>query len=373
MKTIALRLLVVILALVALPARADRVKDLANVGGVRENALVGYGLVVGLPGTGDQSTQAPFTIQTVSNMLSRFGIKVPDGVSPQLKNVAAVTVHANLPAFAKPGQSIDVTVSSMGNAGSLRGGTLLMAPMLGADGQVYAIAQGSLLVSGLGASGADGSKVTVNIPSSGRIPNGATVERPAPSSLSPDGIIALNLKHPDFTNAHNLVEVVNRQFGADTARAADASTVLVRGPVDMDQRVGFISLLEGLDVETAEPAARVVINSRTGTLVIGGHVRMLPAAVSHGSLTVTITERAQVSQPAPFSPKGETVVVPQSTITVDKDKASPESRMFLLETGVTLADIVKAINSVGAAPSDLVAILEALNQAGSLKAELIVI
>lgn len=372
MKFMGLRIGVIILALFAGLARAERVKDLADIGGVRDNALVGYGLVVGLAGTGDQSTQAPFTIQTVTNMLSRFGIRVPDGTNPQLKNVAAVTVHATLPPFAKPGQTIDVSVSSMGNATSLRGGTLLMSPLLGIDGQVYAIAQGSLLVNGLGASGLDGSKVTVNIPSSGRIPNGASVERAAPSSLPSDGSIALNLKSADFGNAHRLADVINQKFGADTARAADGATVMVQGPLDMDQRIGFLSLLEDLDVQTDAPPARVVINSRTGTLVIGGNVHMLPAAVSHGSLTVTIAEHTQVSQPGPFS-NGQTVVVPQSTITVDKDKAGPGSRMFLLDTGPTLADIVKAINSVGAAPSDLVAILEALNQAGALRAELIVI
>lgn len=354
---------------VALPASAERVKDLVNVAGVRENQLVGYGLVVGLSGTGDQTSQAPFTIQSIRNMLTGFGVKVPDNVNPQLKNVAAVTVHASLPPFAKPGQTIDVTVSSIGNAASLRGGSLLMAPLMGADGQVYAIAQGSLLVGGLGVSGNDGSKVTVNIPSAGRIPNGGIVERPAPSVMSANGEIMLNLRRPDFTTARRLAEEINHRFGDGTASAMDSATVKVLGPKNPDRNVTFISMLESLEITPAEAGARVVVNSRTGTIVIGGNVRVLPAAVTHGSLTVSISERVGVSQPGAFARRGETVVAAESSIDVNESG----SRMFLLDAGVTLEEIVTAINKVGAAPSDLVAILEALNQAGALRAELMVI
>jgi len=348
--------------------QAERIKDLADVAGVRENQLVGYGLVVGLAGTGDQTSQAPFTIQSIRNMLSRFGVRVPDEVNPQLKNVAAVVVHANLPAFAKPGQAIDVTVSSIGNAGSLRGGSLLMTPLLGADNQVYAMAQGSLAVGGLGVSGQDGSKVTINVPSTGRIPNGATVERAAPSALAADGGIQLNLKSADFTTANRLVERINQQFGPDVANALDSASVRVRGPVDSNKQVAFIGMLQELDVQPADAAARVVVNARTGTLVVGGHVRVLPSAVSHGSLTVTINEKAEVSQPGAFS-KGETVVVPRSQVAVEQ----PPARMFKLDPGVSLDELVKSINAVGASPADLVAILESLKQAGALRAELIVI
>ncbi|MBD2858418.1 flagellar basal body P-ring protein FlgI [Spongiibacter sp. KMU-158] len=358
-----------VFAIISIPAQADRVKDLVNIAGVRENQLVGYGLVVGLSGTGDQTSQAPFTIQSIRNMLTGFGVRVPDNVNPQLKNVAAVTVHASLPPFAKPGQTIDVTVSSIGNAASLRGGSLLMAPLMGADGQVYAIAQGSLLVGGLGVSGNDGSRVTVNIPSAGRIPNGASVERPAPSTMAVNGEVLLNLKKPDFTTARRLAETINDSFGLETASAMDSATVKVRGPQNADQRVTFISMLESLEIDPAEASAKVVINSRTGTIVIGGQVRVMPAAVTHGSLTVSITERVAVSQPNSFSRVGQTVAAPQSSI----DVSQKESRMFLLEAGVTLEEIVTAINKVGAAPGDLVAILEALDQAGALRAELVVI
>lgn len=351
------------------PARAERVKDLVSVAGVRDNQLVGYGLVVGLSGTGDQTSQAPFTIQSIRNMLTGFGIRVPDNVNPQLKNVAAVTIHADLPAFSKPGQTIDVTVSSIGNAASLRGGSLLMAPLMGADGQVYAIAQGSLLVGGLGASGNDGSRVTVNIPSAGRIPNGATVERAAPSAMASNGEIMLNLNKPDFTTARRLAEQINTTFGPGTASAMDSASVKVLGPTNADRSVTFISMLESLEITPAEAGARVVVNSRTGTIVIGGNVRVMPAAVTHGSLTVSISESVNVSQPGAFNRGGQTVVTPESRI----DVTETGSRMFLLDAGVTLEEIVKAINSVGAAPGDLVAILEALDQAGALRAELVVI
>ena len=356
------------LALLGTPVQAERVKDLASVAGVRTNQLVGYGLVVGLNGTGDQTSQAPFTIQSIKNMLAQFGVTVPPDSNPQLKNVAAVTVNAELPPFAKPGQTIDVSVSSIGNAGSLRGGTLLLAPLRGADGEVYAMAQGSLIVSGFGVSGRDGSRIVVNVPSGGRIPGGATVEREVPSSFATAPVITLNLNSPDFTTATRLAEGINRMLGAGTANAVDAVSVQVAAPVDASQRIAYVSALEQLEVQPGEAPARVIVNSRTGTVVIGSNVRVLPAAVSHGSLSVTITERTDVSQPNAFG-RGNTVEVPRSEIEVKQ----PEGRMFKFEAGVNLDAIVDAVNRVGAAPGDLVAILEALKQAGALRAELIVI
>jgi len=351
-------------------AFAERIKDLASVAGVRNNQLVGYGLVVGLDGTGDQTSQTPFTIQSVKNMLQQFGITVPPGVNPQLKNVAAVTLHADLPPFAKPGQTIDVTVGSLGNAKSLRGGSLLMAPMKGADGNVYAIAQGNLIVGGFGASGNDGSRVTVNIPSAGRIPNGATVEREVPSKFLEGESIVLNLHVPDFTTSNRLATLVNDTLGAATAVSIDAVSVRIQAPQDSMQRTSFIAHLENLEVVPGQAAAKVIINSRTGTVVIGSHVRVTPAAVSHGSLVVTISEQPFVSQPiAPFSDAGETVVLPQSEVDITQEN----STMFLFEPGTSLNEIVQAVNRVGAAPGDLVAILEALKQAGALRAELLVI
>ena len=349
-------------------AAAERVKDLASVAGVRPNQLVGYGLVVGLDGTGDQTSQAPFTIQSLKSMLARFGITVPPNVNPQLKNVAAVAVHAELPPFARPGQRIDVTVSAIGNAKSLRGGTLLMTPLKGADGRVYAIAQGNLVVGGLAASGADGSKITVNIPSAGRIPGGATVERTVPTPFAAGDHLLLNLHTPDFTTATRLAQAINAAVGPGTAQPVDAGAVRVAAPRDPAQRVAFVSMLENLEVQPGEAPARVIVNSRTGTVVIGRHVRVLPAAVSHGSLTVTISERPQVSQPPPLS-AGSTAVVPRTDVEVREEGR----RMFLFQAGTTLDEIVRAVNEVGAAPSDLVAILEALKQAGALRAELIVI
>lgn len=350
------------------PAAAERVKDLASVQGVRGNPLVGYGLVVGLDGSGDQTSQAPFTVQSLKNMLQQLGVTIPPNINPQLKNVAAVAIHAELPPFAKPGQSIDVTVSSIANAGSLRGGSLLMAPLKGADGNVYAVAQGNLIVSGFGVEGQDGSRIAVNVPSAGRIPNGATVERMAPSTLGHGGEIVLNLHGADFTTANRLVESINGTMGAGTARAMDAVSVAVKAPADPSQRIAYVSMLENLQVTPGDAPARVIVNSRTGTVVISSHVRVTPAAVAHGSLTVTISEDPQVSQPAPFS-DGETVVVPDSQIDIEQGSG----RMFLFNAGVSLDTIVRAVNQVGAAPGDLVAILEALKQAGSLRAELIVI
>ena len=357
-----------IMMLMSGTAHAERVKDLATVAGVRGNQLVGYGLVVGLDGTGDQTSQAPFTIQSIRNMLAKFGVTIPANVNPQLKNVAAVTVRADLPAFSKPGQTIDVTVDSIGNATSLRGGSLLMTPLRGIDGEVYAIGQGSLVVSGFGVSGKDGSRIAVNVPSSGRVPNGATVERAVPTNFATEPYLVLNLNTPDFTTAARLTDGINALLGPDTARAMDAVSVRVQAPVDASQRIAYLSTLEAIEIEPGEAPARVIVNSRTGTVVIGSAVKVTPAAVAHGSLSVTITERADVSQPNPFS-GGETVVTPRSDIQVEQ----PEARMFVFNAGVNLDEIVRAVNQVGAAPGDLVAILEALKEAGALRAELIVI
>ncbi len=357
-----------LLALFALPASAERIKDLAAVAGVRSNPLIGYGLVVGLDGSGDQTSQAPFTVQSLKNMLTELGVAVPPNVNPQLKNVAAVAIHAELPPFAKPGQAIDVTVSSIGNASSLRGGSLLMTPLKGADGEVYAIAQGNLVVGGLGVQGRDGSKISVNVPSVGRIPNGAQVERALPMAIGEADHLLLNLHRADYTTAARLVAALEQAFGEGVAQALDAVTVQVAAPVDPSARIAFMARVESLELNPGEAAAKVIVNSRTGTIVMGGLVKVLPAAITHGSLTVTIQESVGISQPAPLS-QGQTVAVPQSTVQVEEQG----SRMFLFGGGVSLEEIVRAVNEVGAAPGDLVAILEALKQAGALRAELEVI
>jgi flagellar P-ring protein precursor FlgI len=363
------RMLMVVAGLcMAAGAQAERVKDLATVSGVRGNQLVGYGLVVGLDGTGDQTSQTPFTIQSIKNMLVKFGVTIPPGTNPQLKNVAAVTVTADLPPFSKAGQTIDVTVSSIGNAASLRGGTLLMSPLRGIDGEVYGIAQGSLIVSGFGVKGSDGSKLSVNVPSSGRVPNGATVEREVPNNFNAQPYLVLNLHTPDFTTAARMAAGIDLLLGEGTAQAMDSVSVKVVAPQDPNQRIAYMSTLEAIEIQPGEAPARVIVNSRTGTVVIGSLVRVSPAAVAHGSLSVTITEREDVSQPNPWG-RGETVVSPRSEISVNQDQA----RMFLFQAGVNLDEIVRAVNQVGAAPSDLVAILEALKEAGALRAELIVI
>jgi flagellar P-ring protein precursor FlgI len=349
-------------------ASADRLKDLAAVDGVRGNQLIGYGLVVGLDGTGDQTSQAQFTVQSLRNLLTQLGVTIPPNINPQLKNVAAVAVHAELPPFAKPGQTIDVTVSSLANAGSLRGGSLLMTPLKGADGEIYALAQGSMVVGGFGASGRDGSRIAVNIPSAGRIPGGAIVEREVPMSLNDRPYVTLHLHSADFTTAARLTESVNAVYGPGVAETLDSVSVRVRAPTNMTQRIAFLAELENMEIDPGQAAARVVVNSRTGTIVIGSTVRVQPAAVAHGSLSVTITEGARISQPAPFS-GGETVVVPESQIEIRESGG----KMFLFEPGVTLADLVRAVNEVGAAPGDLIAILEALKQVGALRAELVII
>lgn len=351
--------------LLSLPLQADRLKDLASVQGVRSNQLIGYGLVVGLDGTGDK---APFTDQTFRNLMNKFGITIPQGSDPKLKNVAAVTVHADLPPFAKPGQQVDITVSSIGNAKSLRGGSLLMTPLKGADGQVYAMAQGSLVVGGFGAEGADGSSITVNVPSVGRIPNGASVERSVPSGFHRGDTLTFNLHIADFTTAKRVVDKLNDLLGPQTAYAMDGGSVKVKAPRDASQRVSFLSVLENITIDPGEGSAKVIINSRTGTIVVGQNVKVLPAAVTHGSLSVTISEGAEISQPGAFS-GGETVVVPRTEIDIEQEPA----RMFKFGPAITLNEIVQAVNQVGAAPGDIMAILEALKTAGALKAELIVI
>ncbi len=355
--------------LLATPARAERIKDIASVNGVRANQLVGYGLVVGLDGTGDQTTQAPFTIQSITNMLAKFGITIPPNTNPMLKNVAAVTVTADLPPFTKPGQTIDVTVASIGNASSLRGGNLVMTPLRGVDGQVYAFGQGSVLVSGFGISGKDGSKISLNVPSSGRIPNGATVEREVPVKFASDAHLVLNLNTPDFTTAARVAAQINQTLGAGTAEAMDAVSIRVAAPMEPDQRIAYLATLEAIEVHPADAPARVIVNSRTGTVVISSKVTVTAAAVAHGSLSVTITERSDVSQPNSFTNGTAATVTPRSTLDVQQ----ADARMFLFQAGVNLDEIVRAVNQVGAAPGDLVAILEALKQAGALRAELVVI
>lgn len=349
-------------------AHAERIKDLAVIAGVRDNPLLGYGLVVGLDGTGDQTSQVSFTEQSLRSMLTQYGITVPPSVKLQPKNVAAVSIHAVLPPFAKPGQKIDITVSSLGNSKSLRGGTLLMSPLRGANGEVYAIAQGNLAVGGLGVSGADGSSLAINIPSVGRIPAGATVEREVPNPFAESERVIFNLHEPDFTTARRLVDAVNSALGTTEAQALDAVSISVRAPQDVSKRVAFVGYLEEIIVEPGEGAGKIIVNSRTGTIVIGNHVTVGPAAVTHGSLTVTINENVNVTQPNPLA-AGETAITPDTTIAVTEQ----DTRMFELGRGTTLSEIVQAINSVGAAPGDLVAILEALKQAGALRAQLIVI
>lgn len=362
-------LTIVISALsVSQPVAAQRLKDLASVAGVRENQLIGYGLVVGLDGTGDQTSQTPFTVQTFKNMMSQFGIQVPANVTPQLKNVAAVSVHANISPFMKPGQRLDVTVSSIGNAKSLRGGALLMTPMKGIDGLVYAIAQGNLVVGGFGAEGADGSSISVNIQSVGRIPNGGLIEREIVNPFANGDSFTFLLNNPDFTTAKRVTDAINHLIGPETAYALDAGSIKVSAPIDPSRRVNFLSVLENITVNPGEGGAKVIINSRTGTIVMGQNVRVSPAAIAHGSLTVTIKENQAVVQPNMLA-DGVTAVEENTDIAIEQE----DGRMFLLNPGVSLQDVVNAINEVGVAPGDLMAILEALKQAGALHAELVVI
>lgn len=370
MTTLLKTLILSSLLLLATSADAVRIKDVADIEGVRSNQLVGYGLVVGLPGTGENS---PFTEQSFKTMLNNFGITMPAGIKPKIKNVAAVAVHTDLPAFSKPGQKIDITVSSMGSAQSLKGGTLIQTFLKGLDGEVYAIAQGSLIVSGLGAEGLDGSRITINTPTVGRIPNGAIVERAIPSPFSQGDHITFNLRKPDFTTAKRLSDTINKMFGgsvnAQVATPFDAASIRVTAPRDIAKRVSYMSVIENLEFTPADSAAKIIVNSRTGTIVIGKNVKLLPAAVTHGNLTVTIAENQEVSQPDAFGDGGETVVVDRSIV----DVAVDDTRMFVFEPGVTLNELVRAVNEVGAAPGDLMAILEALKEVGAIHGELIVI
>ncbi|WP_194743912.1 flagellar basal body P-ring protein FlgI [Thermaurantiacus tibetensis] len=369
-----MRALVFLAALIlALPALAERVKDVARFQGVRGNALVGYGLVVGLPGTGDDNLV--FTLQSMRSAAAALGVRVPPNANAQLKNSAAVMLTAELPPFAKPGQRIDVSVAALGRAKSLRGGTLLLAELKGPDGETYALAQGPLTVGGFGAEGADGSRIVVNTPTSGRIPGGAIVERAVPLPFAGPGPaggpapLVLDLLSPSFSLAQAIAEAINAAEGAPVAEALDAVSVAVRAPADPAARVRLAARIEALEVSGSAPPARVVVNARTGTVVIGGNVRLLPAAVAHGNLTVRVTETLNVSQPAPFARGGRTVVTPQSDVAAEEEQV----RMAVLAPGPRLQDLVDAINALGAAPGDLVAILEALREAGALRAELVVI
>ena len=364
----------IILAVSTSLAFADRIKDLASVAGVRSNQLVGYGVVVGLAGTGDGTSA--LTTQSLQSMIAQFGL-VTDAANLSAKNAAAVMVTADLPPFMKPGQRMDVTVSTMGAAKSLRGGTLLMTPLMGADGETYAVAQGNLVVGGLGVSGNDGSSVIVNIPTVGRIPRGASVERMVDTPFLGNSEMVLNLHQGDFSTAVNMTEAINGVFGPDVAVALDATSVKVRAPSAPEQKVGFIGLLENIEVEPASPSARVIVNSRTGTIVISGDVRVTPAVVTHGSLTVRVSEDTNVTQANTVVTNDQgTVITPGAATTTQDTNIEIEeepARAFIFDPGVELGDIVDAVNQVGASAADLVAILEALREAGALRAEIMVI
>lgn len=349
-------------------AQAERLKDLSSIQGVRGNHLIGYGLVVGLDGSGDQVRQTPFTQQSLTNMLSQLGITLPPNSNMQLKNVAAVMVTTTLPAFARPGQSLDVNVSSMGNAKSLRGGTLLMTPLKGADSQVYAIAQGNILVGGAGAS-AGGSSVQINSLNGGRISGGAVVERSVPTMLGANGMLYLEMNTTDFGTTQNAVSELNRRFGMGTAQAVDGRVIQLRSPGDPSAQAAFLSQVENLQVSRAPAAARVIINARTGSVVMNRTVMIEEAAVAHGNLSVVINRSTDVYQPdTPFG-GGQTVVAPSTQIEIRKDSGSLQR----VSTSANLADVVKALNALGATPQDLLAILQAMQTAGALRAELEII
>ena len=348
-------------------AQSIRVKEIASVQGVRSNQLTGYGLVVGLDGTGDQTTQMPYTTQSMANYLQQFGLTLPAGVNPQMKNVAAVLVTAQLPAFAQPGQAIDVTVSSMGNAKSLRGGTLIATPLRGADGEIYALAQGNLLVGGAGAA-AGGSTVQINHLSAGRIPAGAQVERTVATPFALGDTIDLGLQSNDFQTASRVTDAINRTLGAGTASAVDGRVVRLRAPADPNARVAFLARVEDVHLEATVPSAKVVINSRTGSVVMNQAVTIGACAVAHGNLSVSISATPVISQPNALS-RGETVVAEKASIQISQDKGA----LVQLNTAPKLADVVKALNALGATPQDLLAILQAIKASGALNAELEVI
>ena len=354
-------------ALFTLPVQAERIKDLASIQGVRDNPLIGYGLMVGLDGTGDQTMQTPFTTQSLNNMLGQLGVTLPPGTSMQLKNVAAVMVTAALPAFVRPGQTIDITVSSLGNAKSLRGGTLLMTPLKGSDGQVYALAQGNMVLGGVGAS-AGGSSVKINQLSAGRIPAGAIVERAVSSSLGDGSSLLLELNTTDFGTAQLAVDAINRNLGPGTAVAIDARVIQISAPSKPDERVSFLARIQNIDVAPAQAVARVVINARTGSVVMNQSVRLNDCAVAHGSLSVVINTEPVVSQPAPFS-GGSTVAAQKSQIEVTQAGGA----LQVVRGGASLADVIKGLNALGANPQDLVSILQAMKAVGALRAELEII
>ena len=350
------------------PAHAARIKEVASVQGVRTNQLVGYGLVVGLDGTGDQNTQAPFATQSLLALLQQMGVTVPPGQNMQLKNLATVMVTAQLPAFAQPGQTIDVNVSSLANAKSLRGGTLIATPLKGAEGQIYAMAQGNLIVGGAGASAA-GSKVQINHLSAGRIPEGATVERAVATPMNQGDSIQLDLNSSDYATAREVVKAINARMGPGTADAIDGRVIRVRMPDSADARVSFMAEIQNLDVKPSTPAAKVVINARTGSVVMNQAVTLAACAVAHGSLSVTISTTPSVSQPAPFSRTGQTAITEKADITITQQAGA----LVQMAPGAKLADVVKALNTLGATPQDLLAILQAMKTAGALMAELEVI
>jgi len=374
-----MRVLLLLLGLLAATAAvADRIKDLTTVAGVRSNQLIGYGLVVGLNGTGDGGA-VPYTGQSLRSILGRLGVNV-DGVlsdfdvagtqasSIPADNVAAVMVTASLPAFAKPGQNIDVNISTIGAASSLRGGTLIMTRLRGVDGEVYALAQGPLTSTGVEVNAA-GDEITIGVPTSGRIPNGATVERMIESPFNRSQHVVLNISTGDFSTSKEIVDKINSIFGDGTASAIDGVSVAVRAPEDPNARVSFLSLLENLDVTPGEPAAKIVVNSRTGTVVISRNVKVTAAAVTHGPITVTVSATNEVSQANPFADQGQTVELQNADVAIEE----PANKMFLFQPGVDLREIVDAVNETGATPSSLIAILEALKSSGSLRAELVVI
>jgi flagellar P-ring protein precursor FlgI len=355
------------LCFVMLPAHAERVRELASFAGVRDNQLVGYGLVVGLDGSGDQTTQAPFTSQSLTNMLSQLGVTVPPGTNLQLRNVAAVMVTADLPPFSRPGQRLDVVVSSIANASSLRGGTLLMTPLKGADGDTYAIAQGNMLVGGAGAQ-AGGSSVQINQQSSGRIPNGALVEREVPLNLGGNGgALELQLNDADFGTVQRMVSAINSEFGRSVAYARNGRVIALDGPMDANERVNFMARVENVQVTPTEAPARVVLNARTGSVVMNSAVTLRRAAVAHCNLSIMIDTQFGVSQPNPLG-QGETVVVPDADINIEQQEA-----YLQIVEGAQLNEVVNALNALGATPQDLMSILEALKASGSLRAELEII